>query len=149
MAGGRPRLLSDVVERWREVVGSPAVAVGGGDLPNRFDVSERAVALGVALSPEECDEIRSDLKRGTPAESRAAYIEAVEEMDRRGDERDFLVSYITKSGERSVGQRTLEVLDFMSTALFAVIGAHFAGAAGMNQGRVKGWCESRNFEASV
>ena len=101
-------------------------------LPKTFDVEGRARALGVPLSPEECDEVRGDVKRATPAESRAAYAAAVEAAGRAGDERDFLGSYIVNTGARTPGQRLLEVLDFGSTALFAVIGAQCAGVAGMN-----------------
>ena len=131
--GARPARGSvAAVASIRSVGAAPRRVAPLSSLPKTFDVEGRARALGVPLSPEECDEVRGDVKRATPAESRAAYAAAVEAAGRAGDEKDFLGSYIVNTGARTPGQRLLEVLDFGSTALFAVIGAQCAGVAGMN-----------------
>jgi len=102
------------------------------DLPKSFDVGERAAELGVRLSQHELDNLYAELKKGTKKESNAAYVDAVQATASVGAERQYLAEFITSSDEHSTGQKVLLFLDYLSTALFALIGAQYAGIAGMN-----------------
>lgn len=102
------------------------------DLPKSFDVGERAGELGVRLSQHELDNLYAELKKGTKQESNAAYVDAVQATSSVGAERQYLAEFITSSDEHSTGQKVLLFLDYLSTALFALIGAQYAGVAGMN-----------------
>ena len=72
------------------------------------------------------------LRAGTKKESNAAYVDAVQATASVGAERQYLAEFITSSDEHSTGQKVLLFLDYLSTALFALIGAQYAGIAGMN-----------------
>ena len=102
------------------------------ELPKSFDVGERAAELGVRLSQHELDNLYAELKKGTKKESNAAYVDAVQATASVGAERQYLAEFITSSDEHSTGQKVLLFLDYLSTALFALIGAQYAGIAGMN-----------------
>ena len=49
-----------------------------------------------------------------------------------GAERQYLAEFITSSDEHSTDRKYCYFLDYLSTALFALIGAQYAGIAGMN-----------------
>ena len=66
--GARPARGSvAAVASIRSVGAAPRRVAPLSSLPKTFDVEGRARALGVPLSPEECDEVRGDVKRATPA----------------------------------------------------------------------------------
>lgn len=90
-------------------------------LRRSLDVALRARKLKVDLSPTELSRCKQD-----------NFERMVRHAQRRSFERETLVSYISKTDEHTFGQQLLLGLDFLGTALFAIVGTQAAGQAGMN-----------------
>lgn len=106
----------------------------GGAPKRRFEIVEHARRLGVQLSPNEMACLRSDVARRDSHHlfRRSDFRRMVAQVQTRLAERETLVEYITKTDEDTAGQRLLVALDYLGTALFAIVGTQVAGQAGMN-----------------
>lgn len=101
-----------------------------------YDISKRARELGVALSPSELDGLIAYVSCHfgdcDGRINRSNFVALVRTDRDNRDEKEALVNFISKIDENSFGQRMLLYIDFVSTALFAMIGTVIAGQAGMN-----------------
>ena len=101
-----------------------------------YDISKRARELGVALSPSELEGLIAYVSCHfgdcNGRINRSNFVALVRTDRDSRDEREALVNFISKIDENAFGQRMLLYIDFVSTALFAMIGTVIAGQAGMN-----------------
>ena len=92
--------------------------------------------MGVALSPSELDGLIAYVSCHfgdcDGRINRSNFVALVRTDRDNRDEKEALVNFISKIDENSFGQRMLLYIDFVSTALFAMIGTVIAGQAGMN-----------------
>ena len=99
--------------------------------PKTFDLEKHAAKLNVRLSPAEIDVMKGARRRRK--HFRKADFDTMVRKDMvRWAERQTLVKYIAEADENTAGQKLLLGLDYLGTALFAVIGTQMAGQAGMN-----------------
>ena len=92
--------------------------------------------MGVALSPSELEGLIAYVSCHfgdcDGRINRSNFVALVRTDRDNRDEKEALVNFISKIDENSFGQRMLLYIDFVSTALFAMIGTVIAGQAGMN-----------------
>ena len=92
--------------------------------------------MGVALSPSELEGLIAYVSCHfgdcNGRINRSNFVALVRTDRDSRDEREALVNFISKIDENAFGQRMLLYIDFVSTALFAMIGTVIAGQAGMN-----------------
>ena len=120
--------LTSSIRRWGSTSATPA------EPP--YDISKRARELGVALSPSELEGLIAYVSCHfgdcDGRINRSNFVALVRTDRDNRDEKEALVNFISKIDENSFGQRMLLYIDFVSTALFAMIGTVIAGQAGMN-----------------
>jgi uncharacterized membrane protein YeiH len=120
--------LTSSIRRWGSTSATPA------EPP--YDISKRARELGVALSPSELEGLIASVSCHygdcDGRINRSNFVALVRTDRDNRDEKEALVNFISKIDENSFGQRMLLYIDFVSTALFAMIGTVIAGQAGMN-----------------
>ena len=120
--------LTSSIRRWGSTSATPA------EPP--YDISKRARELGVALSPSELEGLIAYVSCHfgdcDGRINRSNFVALVRTDRDSRDEKEALVNFISKIDENSFGQRMLLYIDFVSTALFAMIGTVIAGQAGMN-----------------
>lgn len=94
--------------------------------------------LGVQLSPDETNHLKREIARRVAHDgtsrwfTRSDFGRMVTQAHSKTAERETLVEYISKTDEKTAGQKLLLGLDFLGTSLFALIGTQVAGQAGMN-----------------
>mmetsp|Transcript_21828 Transcript_21828/g.33583 ORF Transcript_21828/g.33583 Transcript_21828/m.33583 type:complete len:565 (+) Transcript_21828:87-1781(+) len=105
-----------------------------------FDLVAYAKKLKVGLSPGEIGTLKEAIARrkllthprGGGAFTKSDFEAMVTQDQKKWSQRQSLVKYIVEADDNTFGQRLLLGLDYLGTALFAIVGTQLAGQAGMN-----------------
>ncbi|KAL1521082.1 hypothetical protein AB1Y20_022636 [Prymnesium parvum] len=119
--------------RWRTHLGSQGYCKPAS--PSSFDIVRRANELNVRLSPREIECLLAHCDEMGNRDGKLTHDEFMNLAKKERDddaERQVLVGFIVKSDEHTVGQRVLQAIDYLSTALFGAVGVIIAGQTGMN-----------------